>query len=114
MQRILQAPIEFNSGSNKAFNNMGNIEKPTIERDVKGRPIRKGFIPVEEKIQSELRDLKTREGELKRLHKLNVRDSEEDFNSSDELESDWRPVNGKLSKSIDVLNSSSLSSRWDF
>ena len=29
----------------------------SIERDEKGRPIRRGFVPVEEKIQCELRDL---------------------------------------------------------
>lgn len=92
----------------KAFTNM---EKPAIERDVQGRPVRRGYIPVEEKIQSELRDLKTRECELKRLHKLNVRDSDEEYNSSDELDSDWSPINGKLSKSIDALNGSSLSPR---
>lgn len=91
----------------KTFNNI--IEKTPIERDVKGRPVRRGYIPVEEKIQSELRDLKTRECELKKLHKLNTQDSDEDFNSSDELDSDWSPLNGKLSKSIDALNSSSLS-----
>lgn len=90
----------------KAF---GNIEKSAIERDVKGRPVRRGYIPVEEKIQSELRDLKSRECELKRLHKPNVRDSDDDFNSSDEFDSDWSPLNGKLSKSIDALNGSSLS-----
>jgi hypothetical protein len=100
----LQSPIEFNHGSMKAF---GNIEKSAIERDVKGRPIRRGYIPVEEKIQSELRDLKSRECELKRLHKPNSRDSDDDFASSDE--SDWSPLNGKLSKSIDALNGSSLS-----
>lgn len=93
----------------KAFNSI--VEKPTIERDVKGRPVRRGYIPVEEKIQSELRDLKTRECELKRLHKLKLRDSDDDFNSSDEVDSDWSPLNGKLSKSIDALNSSSLSPR---
>lgn len=92
----------------KAF---ADVEKAPIERDVKGRPVRRGYVPVEEKIQSELRDLKSRESELKKLHKLNVRDSDEDFNSSDELDSDWSPINGKLSKSIDALNSSSLSPR---
>lgn len=91
----------------KTFNNI--IEKPAIERDVKGRPVRRGYIPVEEKIQSELRDIKSRECELKRLHKLNVRDSDDDYNSSDDLDSDWSPLNGKLSRSIDVLNGSSLS-----
>lgn len=94
----------------KTFNNI--IEKPAIERDVKGRPVRRGYIPVEEKIQSELRDIKSRECELKRLHKLHVRDSDDEYNSSDDLDSDWSPINGKLSRSIDVLNGSSLSPTW--
>jgi hypothetical protein len=105
---FFQSPIEFNSGSIKAFN---NIEKPAIERDVRGRPVRKGYIPVEEKIQSELRDLKTRECELKKKNKQIVRDFDDEFTSSDELDSDWSPINGKLSKSIDALNGSSLSPR---
>lgn len=106
-----QSPIEFNNGSIKSFTS-AEIERPAIERDTQGRPVRKGFIPVEEKIQSELRDLKNRESELKRLHKL--RDSDDDYNSSDDLDSSdsnltWSPINGKLSKSIDALNGSSLS-----
>jgi len=105
-KNLMMSPIEFNSGNLKAF---AMIEKPEIERDVKGRPVRKGYIPVEEKIQSELRDLKSRECELKRLHKLNVRDSDDDDDSSDDFDSDWSPLNGKLSKSIDALNGSSLS-----
>jgi hypothetical protein len=91
------------------------MEKAAIERDTKGRPIRRGYVPVEEKIQSELRDLKTRENELKRLHKLN---SHEDGSSTSSDESDhgeghWAPLNGtlngKLSRSIDVLNNTSPS-----
>lgn len=106
-----QSPIEFNNGSIKSFTS-AELERPAIERDTQGRPVRKGFIPVEEKIQSELRDLKNRESELKRLHKRN--DSEDDYNSSDDLDSSdsnltWSPINGKLSKSIDALNGSSLS-----
>lgn len=107
----MQSPIEFNNGSIKSFTS-AEIERPAIERDTQGRPVRKGFIPVEEKIQSELRDLRNRESELKKLHKRN--DSEEDYNSSDDLDSSdsnltWSPINGKLSKSIDALNGSSLS-----
>lgn len=86
------------------------MEKPTIERDNKGRPIRRGYIPVEEKIQTELRDLRSREFELKRLNKLKIRDSDEedDISSIDtDTSSDWNPISGKLSKSIDALNSSS-------
>lgn len=89
------------------------MEKAAIERDTKGRPIRRGYVPVEEKIQSELRDLKSRENELKRLHKLN---SHEDGSSSDESdhgEQNWTPLNGKLSRSIDVLNNPSPSPTSD-
>lgn len=89
------------------------MEKAAIERDTKGRPIRRGYVPVEEKIQSELRDLKSRESELKRLHKLN---SHEDGSSSDESdngEHNWTPLNGKLSRSIDVLNNPSPSPTSD-
>lgn len=106
-QFCLQSPIEFNNGNNmKTFN---IIEKSVIERDVKGRPVRRGYIPVEEKIQSELRDIKSRECELKRLKKLNLQNSEDEYNSSEDMDCDWSPINGKLSKSIDVLNGSSLS-----
>lgn len=42
---------------------------PVIERDQSGRPIRRGFVPVEEKIQKELRDMKSRETELKRMRR---------------------------------------------
>lgn len=97
-----QAPIEFNNDSIKKLQNLDKIQ---IERDTKGKPIRKGYIPVEEKIQTELRDLKNRETELKRLHKL--RDSEDELSSSSDDntdEADWSPLNGKLSRSIDVLN----------
>lgn len=66
-------------------------------------------MPVEEKIQSELRDLKNRETELKRLNKhKNLRDSDDslDLDSSN----GWSPINGKLSKSIDALNNNNNSS----
>lgn len=107
-KNLIMAPIEFNSDSIKAFQ---NFEKAHIERDTRGRPIRKGYVPVEEKIQCELRDLKNRETELKRLYKHKfMRDSEDELNSSDDnADSDWSPINGKLSKSIDALNNSSPS-----
>lgn len=47
------------------------ISPPIIERDDDGRPLRRGYVPVEEKIQKELRDLKNRECELKRLRRIN-------------------------------------------
>lgn len=53
---------------------------PIIERDDEGRPLRRGYIPVEEKIQKELRDLKNRESELKRLRRINkLRQSQPDL-----------------------------------
>jgi hypothetical protein len=60
------------------------ISAPIIERDAKGRPIRPGYVPVGEKIQKELRDLKTRESELKRLRKEKLRASQPDLLDNDE------------------------------
>lgn len=40
------------------------------ERDDEGKPIRRGFVPVEVKIKKELTDLKNRENELKRFRKM--------------------------------------------
>lgn len=45
------------------------ISPPAIERDAQGKPIRRGFIPVVEKIQKELRDMRSRETELKRIRR---------------------------------------------
>lgn len=97
------------------------MEKAAIERDTRGRPIRRGYIPVEEKIQSELRDLKNRENELKRLHGKTNKDEIEDGSTSydDDDDSDvnhhqqWSPLNGKLSRSIDALNNTSPSPTSD-
>lgn len=56
------------------------ISPPIIERDDEGRPLRRGYVPVEEKIQKELRDLKSRESELKRLRRINkLRQSQPDL-----------------------------------
>lgn len=52
---------------------------PIIERDAHGKPIRRGFIPVEEKIQNELRDIRSRETELKRLRRNQLRQSQPDL-----------------------------------
>ncbi|XP_051860951.1 myb-like protein D isoform X1 [Drosophila albomicans] len=52
-------------------NNNNTLSQGAIERDSEGRPLRRGYVPVEQKIQRELQDLKSRETELKRLRKLN-------------------------------------------
>lgn len=53
---------------------------PVIERDAHGKPIRRGFIPVEEKIQKELRDMRSRETELKRIRRQHqLRQSQPDL-----------------------------------
>lgn len=95
-----------------------------IERDSEGRPIRRGYVPVEEKIQNELRDIKNREVELKKLrreivHNQNsmnsLSDEEYDFDDDEEYSYDYPPP-GKLraSKSIgelcNAVNNSSISS----
>ncbi|XP_052860476.1 uncharacterized protein LOC128267630 [Anopheles cruzii] len=104
---------------------------PSIERDSNGKPIRRGYVPVEEKIQRELRDLKNRECELKRIRKSNRNASQSDlldmnydtFESSEELSDEDNtdepiyPMARKLrsTKSIselcDVLTNSSFSPR---
>lgn len=43
--------------------------RPPIERDEHGRPMRRGYVPVKDKIQQELQDLESREAELKVLRK---------------------------------------------
>ncbi|XP_055389039.1 myb-like protein I isoform X2 [Condylostylus longicornis] len=97
---------------------------PIIERDPEGKPLRPGYIPVEEKIQKELKDLKNRESELKRIRKLKSRQSQPDllesieneFAESDEdsdVEHCYPPGKLRAVKSIselcDSMNSSSLS-----
>lgn len=44
-------------------------QRAPIERDEYGRPVRKGYVPVKDKIQQELQDLESREAELKVLRK---------------------------------------------
>lgn len=69
-----------------------------IERDDSGKPIRKGYIPVEEKIHRELKDIQDREKELKLLRK--ERSISYD---SDESDTEYEiQMNGKIrpSKSI--------------
>ncbi|XP_064540637.1 rho GTPase-activating protein gacU isoform X2 [Drosophila montana] len=70
--------LNLNLNNNHNNNNIGSSSNGTntlsqgaIERDSEGRPLRRGYVPVEQKIQRELQDLKSRESELKRLRKLN-------------------------------------------
>ncbi|XP_077291002.1 mitotic spindle positioning protein meduse [Arctopsyche grandis] len=76
-----------------------------------GKLVRKGFVPVEEKIQKELKDLKDREQELKKLRKKSSSyqldfSSLEDSDKEDDIESEEDiPLPGKLrvAKSIGEL-----------
>ncbi|XP_013191553.1 uncharacterized protein LOC106135730 [Amyelois transitella] len=78
-----------------------------ITRTPEGKPVRKGFVPVEEKIQKELREMKDREHELKRMRKkqkpfdLEFSDSE----TTSESDEEDIPLPGKLkaTKSIGEL-----------
>ncbi|CAH2244728.1 jg27732 [Pararge aegeria aegeria] len=45
------------------------VAPAVITRTSEGKPVRKGFVPVEEKIQKELREMKDREHELKKMRK---------------------------------------------
>lgn len=80
---------------------------PVISRTPEGKPVRKGFVPVEEKIQKELREMKDREHELKKMRKkvkpfeLELSDNE----TSSESEDEEIPAPGKLkqTKSIGEL-----------
>nr|XP_016924297.2 uncharacterized protein LOC108005502 [Drosophila suzukii] len=59
------------SGGSSAAITSVTLSPAAIERDSEGRPLRRGYVPVEQKIQRELQDLKSRESELKRLRKIN-------------------------------------------
>lgn len=68
------APLANSNNNNVIINNINGsstLSQGAIERDSEGRPLRRGYVPVEQKIQRELQDLKSRESELKRLRKLN-------------------------------------------
>ncbi|XP_055619678.1 uncharacterized protein LOC129764528 [Toxorhynchites rutilus septentrionalis] len=121
-----KSPIELNR-PNFMLSPTAVSAQPIIERDSNGKPIRRGYVPVEEKIQKELRDLKNREGELKRLRKqsrvlsqsdlleLNYESDSGEFLSDDDCS--VYPVSRKLrpTKSIgelcEALTNSSLSPR---
>lgn len=126
--------IDLNPTSINSFMTAISVAPAQIERDSDGRPIRRGYIPVEEKIQRELREMKNREQELKKLRKevkakkhttnsdilMNDEDYSSDESDDDDEEEEFAfdyPPPGKLrsSKSIselcDALGNSSLSPR---
>lgn len=73
----LQTSVELNRSP---INITPEFSPPIIERDENGRPLRRGYVPVEEKIQQELRDLKSRESELKRRNRMSkLRQSQPDL-----------------------------------
>ncbi|KAJ2951511.1 hypothetical protein O0L34_g13661 [Tuta absoluta] len=85
------------------------VAPPPITRSADGKPVRKGFVPVEEKIQKELREMKDREHELKRMRKKKQRPFDIDLSDNDETSSESEdeeiPMPGKLkaTKSIGEL-----------
>jgi len=142
MQRFIASRGKFALGNNKpkdtlmttidlsrppTFTPSNEMTPPIIERDEMGRPLRRGFVPVEEKIQKELRDLKTRESELKRLRRQNTSkiqsediDDSVEYDSGEESDNDehcYSPGKLRASKSIgelcDSLNNNSSFSPSD-
>ncbi|CAH0625202.1 unnamed protein product [Chrysodeixis includens] len=83
------------------------VAPPPISRTPEGKPVRKGYVPVEEKIQKELQEMKDREHELKKMRKkqkpydLELSDAE----TTSESEDEEIPMPGKLkaTKSIGEL-----------
>lgn len=83
------------------------VSPPVITRTPEGKPVRKGYVPVEEKIQKELQEMKDREHELKKMRKkqkpydLELTDNE----TTSESEDEEIPMPGKLkpTKSIGEL-----------
>lgn len=83
------------------------VSPPVINRTPEGKPVRKGYVPVEEKIQKELQEMKDREHELKKMRKkqkpfdLELSDNE----TTSESEDEEIPMPGKLkpAKSIGEL-----------
>lgn len=67
-----------------------------IERDELGRPLRKGYVPVKDKIQQELQDLESREAELKVLRKSLV----QEINRQDEQHA---KTNGHNNKNVNAV-----------
>lgn len=83
------------------------MSPPIITRTAEGKPVRKGYVPVEEKIQKELREMKDREHELKRMRRkqkpFEIELSDEEFISESEEEDIPMPGKLKATKSIGEL-----------
>lgn len=62
---IFQPVIDNGPVINGSLNISPTAQIAPPVRDSDGKPIRKGFVPVEEKIQKELREMRHREVELK-------------------------------------------------
>lgn len=69
--RTAMAFLESGGSTGGINSSSAALSSAAIERDSEGRPLRRGYVPVEQKIQRELQDLKSRESELKRLRKIN-------------------------------------------
>ncbi|GAB0086947.1 uncharacterized protein DMENIID0001_011780 [Sergentomyia squamirostris] len=125
-QQSFPTDIKNNQVPPILFSPTAKTSPAVIERDQNGRPIRRGYVPVEEKIQKELREMKSREVELKQLRKQShlrasnpdLLDEGDDFDIDDGSDrEDYSGSYGKSngSKSInelcDSLTSSSLSPR---
>lgn len=82
----MQSPIDINSRPS-AFIPFENVSPTQIERDEEGRPIRRGYVPVEEKILKELREMRSREMELKKTRRQSsIRQSQPDFSEMNDEE----------------------------
>lgn len=98
---IIQQPIVFTPKIESI------IAPAVISRTPEGKPVRKGFVPVEEKIQKELQEMKDREHELKKMRKkqkpfdIELSDTE----TTSESDEEDIPLPGKLkaTKSIGEL-----------
>lgn len=83
------------------------VSPPIITRTPEGKPVRKGYVPVEEKIQKELQEMKDREHELKRMRKkqkpFDLELTDDETNSESEEEEIPPPGKLKATKSIGEL-----------
>ncbi|KAF9416504.1 hypothetical protein HW555_006171 [Spodoptera exigua] len=84
------------------------VSPPVINRTPEGKPVRKGYVPVEEKIQKELQEMKDREHELKKMRKKKQKPYDlelSDNETTSESEDEEIPMPGKLkaTKSIGEL-----------